>query len=400
MHTRTPESLAAPHVGGKLATIIFVFTLLGFVIETQLTQYVQTSLGYRQSFFLFYIVHSSFAIIFPLHLLYLIATTNHSAVSLLKGLAIAISNHLVTSQKSNDAFKFPTAKFFRLSLALMVGVTCPGLLWFAAIPLASITDVTAIWNTNAFFAYLISVKVFKLKWEPKRLMAVVLATIGTAVVVYGGSKTSEESGVSTTPPSTYKKPAAPLIGNLMTLIASFGYGLYQVLYKVYAALPSDPEVTAERAYEQIPDEEGGDVSVSVEVDATDAVYPPPFGFHPNFLTSILGILTCLILWIPLPFLHYSRAEVFRLPPNLYTALCIAGISLSGVAFNAGFMVLLGVWGPIIVSVGNLLTIVLVLISDVLFGPGLQVITLWSLIGSAGIVLAFGILAYDMFSKRS
>jgi hypothetical protein len=61
-------------------------------------------------------------------------------------------------------------------------------------------------------------------------------------------------------------------------------------------------------------------------------------------------------------------------------------------------VLLGVWGPIITSVGNLLTIVLVLFSDVLFGHGAETITAWSLVGSGVIVAAFGVLAYDMFNR--
>ena len=38
MHNRTLEALATPHVGGKLAVAIFILTLLGFVIETELTQ--------------------------------------------------------------------------------------------------------------------------------------------------------------------------------------------------------------------------------------------------------------------------------------------------------------------------------------------------------------------------
>ena len=72
MHTSTPESLAAPHVHGRLAVILFAFTLIAFVVESQLTQvsparncyqtalvftwlfqqYVQTTLGYRQPFFI------------------------------------------------------------------------------------------------------------------------------------------------------------------------------------------------------------------------------------------------------------------------------------------------------------------------------------------------------------
>ena len=199
----------------------------------------------------------------------------------------------------------------------------------------------AIWNTNAFFAYIISVKLFKLQWEFRRLLAVVIATIGTTIVVYGGATSekppSTDHGLTTT--SISLKPSAPLVGNLLTLVASFGYGLYQVLYKIYAALPSDPEVASDPMYEQIPDNVEDEVTADATyIDPAEAVYPPPFGFHPNLLTSLLGFMTLILMWIPIPFLHWSGVEVFRAPPNALTALSIAGIALSGVVFNAGFMV--------------------------------------------------------------
>jgi len=74
--------------------------------------------------------------IFPLHVLYLLATTNYTAAALLKGLSIAITNHLSPGHKSTRS-EFPRAKFFRLMLGLTFGITCPGLLWFSAVSLAS-----------------------------------------------------------------------------------------------------------------------------------------------------------------------------------------------------------------------------------------------------------------------
>lgn len=390
--------------------VVFIFTLLAFVVESQLTQYVQTNLQYRHPFFLFYIVHSTFSLIFPLHLLYLKATTQHSVASLLKGLSIAITKHL-TPRNAPQPHRFPRAAFTKLVSLMTIGVTYPGLLWFAAVSLASVGDVTAIWNTNAFFAYLISVRLFKLKWEVRKLIAVSLATLGTIAVVYGGASASEADPkpASASPhdvvTSTTFKPSAPLLGNLLTLIASFGYGLYQVLYKIYAALPTDPEVTSDSLYRQLSEDDaepeetemGANEHASLSGEE-DAVYPPPFGLHPNLLTSVIGLCTFFVLWIPLPILHMTGLEPFALPPNMHTALSIFGIAFGGMVFNAGFMVLLGVWGPIITSVGNLLTIVLMLISDIIFGSGLESITLWSLLGSGVIVVAFGILAYDMFTK--
>ena len=168
-------------------------------------------------------------------------------------------------------------------------------------------------------------------------MAVSLATLGVIAVVYGGTTTSTKKGTTS---GFVFKPTAPPFGHLLTLVASFGYGLYQVLYKIYAALPSDPEVVSEGLYQEISGEDGirdPDPDHDLRGIQEDAVYPPPFGLHPNLLTSVMGFFTFILLWIPIPFLHYSGAEIFRLPPNFFTVLTISGIALGGVVFNAGFM---------------------------------------------------------------
>ncbi|KAJ7244779.1 hypothetical protein B0H12DRAFT_1128746 [Mycena haematopus] len=383
------------HLPARRSFAIFACTLLAFVAETQLTQYLQTDLGYRQPFFIFYLVHSSFSIIFPFHLLYLTLTTKYTTTALYNGLTIALADHLTPNRVSRSApAKFPRFQFLGLILALTLGITYPALLWFMAITLASVSDVTAIWNTNAFFAYLMT---FRCKWEPRRFFAVSLATVGVLIVVYGGSTAQTNDSSS----SIAKRAGSvkPLVGDLLTLVASIGYALYQVLYKKYAALPSDPELVAEAEYEHLPSDESPDVQYEALDVPLDSVYPPPFGLHPNLLTSSIGLCTLCVLWIFIPVLHHTGVEPFLLPSNLTITFTIVGIALSGVIFNAGFMVLLGVWGPIITSVGNLLTIVLVFISDVIFGAGLDAITVGSVVGCSVIVAAFGVLAYDMLDKR-
>lgn len=56
-------------------------------------------------------------------------------------------------------------------------------------------------------------------------------------------------------------------------------------------------------------------------------------------------------------------------------------------------ILLGVWGPIVTSVGSLLTIVLTLFSDMIFGT--VALTLGGLVGAGIIVGAFAVLVWDM-----
>ena len=184
---------------------------------------------------------------------------------------------------------------------------------------------------------MISIKLFKWRWEARRLLAVLLATLGVTAVVYGGTTTPSKTDAALH--SLVFEPTAPLLGSLLTLVASFSYGLYQVLYKVYATLPSDPEVPSEHLYEEIPGED--DASSDPDSDPRsiheDVVYPPPFGFHPNLLTSMIGFFTFILLWIPIPFLHYSGVEIFRLPPDFFTVVVIAGIAFGGIIFNAGLM---------------------------------------------------------------
>lgn len=173
-------------------------------------------------------------------------------------------------------------------------------------------------------------------------MAVLLATSGVLVVVYGGSR-SQTTGKSH-PSSSYSKTdspllsgaTGPLIGDMLTLVASIIYGLYQVLYAKYVALPSDPVPLSSGDYEPVASSDGG--PLEDDIQAKEAVSPLPFGFHANLLTSAIGLLTFLILWIPLPFLHYFGSELFAFPKDTVTFFTIAGIASSGIMFNAGFMV--------------------------------------------------------------
>ncbi|KAH8100693.1 hypothetical protein BXZ70DRAFT_938346 [Cristinia sonorae] len=391
------DAVAGVTLGGKTAIVLFAFTLIGFVAETQLTQYVQTSLAFRQPYLIFYIVHSFFVIMFPLHFLILILTGKYSPRAVWNGLIYALRTHISSPGERHPQAPFPTRKLLRLVFLLTCGMTVPGLCWFIAVTWAPLTDVTALWNTNAFFAYIVSVKLFHLNWEPRRLAAVLLATAGAAAVVYGGSTSSPSEDAPATSDQPQHKVSNALIGDLLTLVAAIVYGVYQVLYKIHAALPTDPdtvEAPIEAPYEPLL-EDGEPVHVIGPVIEQDMVFPPPFALYPNMLTSAIGFCTLLIFWIPMPIMQVLQIRHIELPGDFRTAFAILGIALSGVVFNAGFMILLGLWGPILTSIGSLLTIVLVFFSDVLFGGAVETITLWSMLGCGAIVFAFGVLAYDM-----
>ncbi len=198
--------------------------------------------------------------------------------------------------------------------------------------------MTALWNTNAFFAYLFAVFLSGVEWDARRLLAVLIATTGALAVVYGGSTIGVDEASSSIEPSQ-RGHKAPFLGDMLTLAASVMYGAYQVLYKLYAALPDDPEVQSDAAYAPLA-RSAEETYEDVESTGTEenAILPLPFGLYPNMLTSAIGICTLLFLWIPIPVLNVMDIEPFELPHNLLTYCVILGIAFSGSIFNAGFMV--------------------------------------------------------------
>lgn len=391
-----PNSLYAPRLGGKSAVAVFVAVLLAFVVETQLSQFLQTTLEYRQSFFIFYTVHSCFLLSLPIHLIYLLCTTKNGLRPLLRGLRFAIVRQLTTGSEEYADTRHRALPFARtafLVVLLTIFSSLPGLLWFAAVPLASVTDITAIWNANAFFTYVFSVKLLGMKWGALRLLAVCLATLGVMTVVYGGTKASPPGPESATKSIAHQP--APFVGDILTLVASLVYAFYQVVYKKYIALPTGPDLTSQSAnYQGLYSADDADDENQTPASLKDeTVYPPPFGLHPNLIITSIGMCTLLVFWMPIPFLHYYGLEEFRLPTRVDTLMAIAGIAASAVVFNAGTMILLGIWGPIVTSVGSLLTIVLTFFSDMLFGT--VPLTFGGLMGTGMIVGAFALLVFDM-----
>lgn len=391
-----PNSLYAPRLGGKSAVAVFVAVLLAFVVETQLSQFLQTTLEYRQSYFIFYTVHSCFLLSLPIHLIYLLCTTKNGLRPLLRGLRFAIVRQLTTGSEEYADTRHRALPFARtafLVVLLTIFSSLPGLLWFAAVPLASVTDITAIWNANAFFTYVFSVKLLGMKWGALRLLAVCLATLGVMTVVYGGTKASPPGPESATKSIAHQP--APFVGDILTLVASLVYAFYQVVYKKYIALPTGPDLTSQSAnYQGLYSADDADDENQTPASLKDeTVYPPPFGLHPNLIITSIGMCTLLVFWMPIPFLHYYGLEEFRLPTRVDTLMAIAGIAASAVVFNAGTMILLGIWGPIVTSVGSLLTIVLTFFSDMLFGT--VPLTFGGLMGTGMIVGAFALLVFDM-----
>ena len=202
-------------------------------------------------------------------------------------------------------------------------------------PPSRISDVTAIWNTNAFWAYLMNIRLHNAKIQMLTLSAVLLACVGVLFVVYGGQSASSDldpSSFSTsTNPNMTSSGSAALIGNLLTLIASIGYSAYQVLYKRFVALPSDPDKSISARPPQSPvsstwvgheplstDDNASALSShssSTHSSSASDGSTLPLGLYPNLLTSAIGVVTFIALWPILVILHWTGTEKFPFPAD-------------------------------------------------------------------------------------
>ncbi|KAH0539124.1 hypothetical protein GP486_008732, partial [Trichoglossum hirsutum] len=121
-------------------------------------------------------------------------------------------------------------------------LTIAGGSWYLAVDLTSASDLTAIYNCSAFFAYAFSIPLLKEKPRADKIFSVLLAVVGVLVVAYGDSrptKHSSKSGgsVGGAPDQEESEAKNRVAGNIVIGIGSVLYGFYEVLYKKLACPP-------------------------------------------------------------------------------------------------------------------------------------------------------------------
>ncbi|KAJ3987817.1 hypothetical protein F5890DRAFT_1551129 [Lentinula detonsa] len=359
-----------PTSGRGKPFVALILALGGFLAQTQLTHQILTVMNYDRPFFVIYVTQSVFTVSVIIHLVYLATTTKDSISSLSKGLNITIAQRLRPGS-SSQLIRFPYLRFFLIVLTLTAGFTTPTLLWFPAMLQASYALL--IWNTNAFFAYLISVTLLGRQHQHRKFAAVILATIGVVLVIYGGSMVSGNNVLHTRLPSRS-------VGDLLALLASILYAGYQLFYDTFI----EPPLVPLQALDAFSSE-----STPLIEEYKDAIYPSPYGLESSFWTSMIGLCTMSLLWTVFPVLQGLGVEEFSLPTDSRTVLAILGAAFSGAMFMTGTMMLLASWGAITTSVTSLLTIVLVFLTDLMLGAA---ISIWSIVGSLVTAAAMLVLA--------
>jgi len=144
-----------------------------------------------------YIHHSSWAIMGPLQFLFLRVTSpsNMSTGSLLRShihsLRTTAAHILSESPYAMRPNLTPQKYMFYVIATLTITLTIAASTWFLAVGLTSASDVTAMYNCSAFFAYAFSIPLLGERFRQDKAFAVALAILGVFLMA---SASNDDSG--------------------------------------------------------------------------------------------------------------------------------------------------------------------------------------------------------------
>ncbi|KAH8808008.1 hypothetical protein F5884DRAFT_635767, partial [Xylogone sp. PMI_703] len=376
LRSRSPDTQAKLATRKKYTYAAFFLTLslISFVIQTETAVYIQHELKWNKAYCMLYLTHGSWSLLWPTQLLILrIQKWNmpwetfwRRHVFLIRTTAQMVETQELVVPRLQHS---PVPYMLRMTAFVTCALTVAGGSWYVAVNMTSPSDLTAIYNCSAFFAYAFSVPLLKEKLRLDKSFAVLVAIIGVLVVAYGDSTPTKHGGksggsVGGGPTDEEVEASNRVLGNLIIGIGSVLYGFYEVLYK---RLACPPEGTS---------------------PGRGMIFANTFG-------SLMGSFTLLVLWIPLPILHVLGIEKFELPTGRAASLLCVSV-LSNAVFSGSFLVLISLTSPVLSSVAALLTIFLVAIVDWLW-TGVP-LSPAAIIGGLLIIAAFLLLSWSTYRE--
>lgn len=352
------------------AAVFLVISLVSFCVQTELAAYVQHDLGWNKAYCMLYLTHGSWSLLWPTQLLILrlqkrdmpwpIFWKKH--VWICRTTAQMVQGRTLEAPHYHEA-RSPVRYMLYCTAFITSALTVAGLSWYIAVDMTTPSDLTAIYNCSAFFAYAFSVPLLKEAFRLDKCFAVLIAIVGVIVVAYGDSNDATSGDADAAGAGDDGKR---FLGNLIIGAGSVLYGLYEVLYKRYACPP-------------------------------EGCSPGRGMIFANTVGSLIGSFTLLVLWIPLPILHFTGLETFALPTGA-TAWWLFLSVVMNATFAGSFLVLISLTSPVLSSVASLLTIFMVAVSDWLLTG--QPLSLAAIIGGAMIIVAFVMLAVSTWREMT
>lgn len=358
------------------AAFFLLLSLVSFVVQTETAVYIQHTLKWKKAYCMLWLTHSSWSLLWPMQLLIIRIQKRKLSwaafwrrhVYLVRSTAQMVQNQDLHLNPQTTA-RSPWRYMFKTTAFVTIFLTVAGGSWYVAVDMTSPSDLTAIYNCSAFFAYVFSIMLLNDKLRFDKMLSVGLAILGVLIVAYGDKEAPKSpshggggSGGSTHTPNEEAQNRS--LGNLVIGVGSVMYGLYEVLYKRFACPP-------------------------------EGCSPGRGMIFANTFGSMIGFFTFCVLWIPIPILHFTGLEPFELPRGEAAYLLFIS-TLSNAVFSGSFLVLMSLTSPVLSSVAALLTIFLVAIVDwLLTGTPLSVA---ALTGGCLIIVAFGMLSWATYRE--
>lgn len=318
------------------AAVFLIISLVSFCVQTELAAYVQHELGWNKAYCMLYLTHGSWSMLWPVQLLILrlqkrdmpwpVFWKKH--VWLVRTTAQMVQGRTLEVPHYHQA-RSPIRYMLYCTAFITSALTVAGLTWYIAVDMTTPSDLTAIYNCSAFFAYAFSVPLLKERFRLDKAFAVIIAIIGVLIVAYGDAKPNPAD--SSPDAAQAGEDGNRFLGNIIIGVGSVLYGLYEVLYKRYACPP-------------------------------EGCSPGRGMIFANTVGSCIGCFTLFVLWIPLPLLQLSGLETFALPTGA-TAWWLFLSVVMNATFAGSFLVLISLTSPVLSSVASLLTIFIVALSD-------------------------------------
>lgn len=363
--------------GGAKSVGAFALILAAYTMQTESMQYIQQRKEYKKPLFLLYLTHSSFVVLLPMQLALAPIFSGYSAKKIMSLLRRDVIKQLRYYLGKHASEPIPHGSLLRtlcmMLVVLTIALTVPSVSWFLAVPLTTMANITAIYNTFSLWALVLSVYFLQEDWSYLQAVAVLLGILGVTMSAYGSttlpSVQAEASGRT-----FYLSPA--LCGNALSLLGAISMAGYEVLYKRLTVIPHGTD----GSFQPLPSDETLDDEASAE---TEEVLP--FGVHAMAVMSDIGVATCLLFWLPILVAHFTGFETFEIPTDAVLLAWIMVSILCGVLFNCCFAILLSLWGPVLASMSCLLSTVMVQLTDILLGVPY---TWFSMAGNLIITMSF------------
>ncbi|ODV88159.1 hypothetical protein CANARDRAFT_174008 [[Candida] arabinofermentans NRRL YB-2248] len=375
--------------------VLFILSLFSFVAQTESTAYLYGDLGFDEPFLLLAMTHGMWWLLWPMqfcsialikaikkYLKYkkgyedpngkkwkgfrraFASSVKAQHKNIYHSAELTIKLNVLDFQTEFGPHSFKTYRQFFQSRAvkymfkscflLSIVLNIAGSTWYVAMGLSSGSDVTAIYNSSAFTAYLFAIPILGEKFSWLKMSSVVTAIFGVVVVAYSGKSDASDDFPNRT------------LGNFIILIGAILYGLYEVLYKKMACPPSS-EVSARR-------------------QATFS----------NFSMCLIGIGSFFTLCTPMLLAHVLHIHRFKIPTQGVQWFYMLISTFSNLIFSVSFLALMALTSPVLSSVASLVTILIVGVTESMLW-GVQ-ISFKQMVGYIFVMAGFGLLTYASWAE--